>query len=397
MSSLVGNEVPVRATRSVALLIETSRAYGRGLVRGVARYNRECGGWLVYFQPHGLDDPPPPWLKNWEGDGILARIGSRRMADAVLETGVPAVDLRGMISDLGLPLIGVDNYALAQLAADHLLERGFRHFAFCGLPRGGQLCMDERWDYFKQLIEEAGFECNVFDARGGRRRGDAWEREQNRIARWIRSLPKPVGVMTCNDDRGLQVLDACRRAGVMVPDEIAVVSVDNDEYLCGLSIPPLSSINVNSERVGYEAASVLDRMISGQRALKRLAPVAPGGVVTRQSTDVLATEDQDVARAMCFIRAHACERIQVADVLRHVSLSRAALEPRLKRVLGRTIYQEIQRVQIAHSKELLATTDLPIKQVARRTGFKYVQHMSRVFRQITGQTPGRYRKQARGR
>ena len=160
------------ALKHVALLIETSRAYGRGLVRGVARYNAERAGWSVYFQPHGLNDPPPPWLKDWRGDGILARVSNRRIAEAVFQTGAPAVDLRGIMSDLRMPFIGVDNHVVGQLAAGHLLERGFKHFGFCGLPRGAHPHMDERCDYFSQALQEAGFECGVFKARRGRRRSD---------------------------------------------------------------------------------------------------------------------------------------------------------------------------------------------------------------------------------
>ena len=173
------------------------------------------------------------------------------------------------------------------------------------------------------------------------------------------------------------------------------MGVDNDEYLCGLAIPSLTSIDVGSERIGYEAAKCLDRMIEGGKPPEGPTLIRPRGIVTRQSTDVLATEDQEVSCAVAFIRTRACDRIQVADVITHVGLSRATLEPRFKDVLGRTIYQEIQRVQVERIKELLATTDMPIKQIARQTGFKYVQHMSRVFTQFAEETPARYRRETR--
>ncbi len=381
--------------KHVALLIETSRAYGRGLLRGVAQYNREHARWSLYFQPHGLDDPPPPWLRRWKGDGVLARIGDRQCAELVMRLGVPVVDLRAAIRDLGLPLIEVDNRAVAQLAVEHLRERGFRHFGFCGLPHGLWRCMDQRCEHFRQLVQSAGFFCNVFQARPTRRRR-GWEEEQGELARWVRSLPKPVGLMACNDDRGLQLLDACRRARTAVPDEAAVVSVDNDEYLCSLAIPSLTSIDVNPQQIGYEAAAVLDRMMAGKPAPHWPVMITPRGVVTRQSTDVLATEDQKVVQAVAFIRQHACRRIRVDDVLGHVQLSRAALEPRLKAVLGRTIHGEIQRVRITQVKTLLTDSDLPLKQVARRCGFAYTQYMARAFRKATGQTLSEYRK-GRGR
>src|SRR4051812_36563 len=154
--------------RRVAVLIESSRAYGRGLLRGVARYNREHGHWSVYLQPHGLDHPPPPWLKRWRGDGILVRIGDRRMLRAVLATGMPTVDLRGVVPDLGVPFIGVDTRAVAALAAEPLLERGLRHFGFCGLPAGMHPQMDERREYFVARMGRAGYEVRVFADRAVR-------------------------------------------------------------------------------------------------------------------------------------------------------------------------------------------------------------------------------------
>ncbi len=321
-------------------------------------------------------------------------LGNRQVAEAVRAIGVPVVELRGVLPDLGFLFIGVDNLAVAQLALEHLRERGFRHFAFYGLPRGIHPLMDNRCDHFERLVAVAGFPCHIFRERRAAA-GDPWEREQEAITRWIQTLPKPIGVMTCNDDCGLRMLDACRRADVMVPDEVAVISEDNDEHLCGLSIPPLTSIDVLPDRIGYEAAAMLDRMMDGQPVAKGPTLMAPRAVVVRQSTDVLATDDRDVARAVAFIRRHGCQRIQSADVLAHVRLSRTVLEPRLKRVLGRTIHQEIQRVQIERAKELLSGTDLPIKQIATQCGFTYTQYLTRVFGQLVGRTPGQYRKHTR--
>ena len=381
--------------RRVALLIETSRAYGRGLLRGVSRYHREQGRWSVYFRPHGQGDPPPAWLRRWQGDGILARVGDRRVADAVLATGVPVVELRGVLTDLDIPFIGIDNQVVAQMAFDHLRNRGFRRFAFCGMPRDVHPIMDERCDNFRTLVEQHNFFFSEFTRPANRGRRFSWEQEQIRIAQWIRALPKPIGVATCNDDYGLQVLDACRRAEVLVPDEVAVIAVDNDDYLCGLAIPSLTSIDVVPEQIGYEAASLLDRMMDNEKVPTRPVLIPPRGVVTRQSTDVLATDDELVARTVHFIRQHACDRIGVADVVKHVRLSRSALESRMKASIGRAIYQEIQRVQIDTVKELLAKTDLPIKQVATRCGFNYVQYMTRAFREATGQTPAAFRKHSK--
>jgi LacI family transcriptional regulator len=394
-----------RSRRKVLLLVETSRAYGRGLVQGVAHYNREHGAWSIYFKPHGLGDPPPPWLRDWQGDGILVRIGDQRMANAVRRTGVPAVDLRGLIKGTDLPFIGVDHREVARLAAQHLLDRGFRHFGFCGLPRRVHPHMDALCDHFQEFIVQAGFVCDVFKARHGPSPGEAWEHQQSRagqwidqqerITRWIESLPKPVGVMACHDDRAVQLLDACRRMGTSVPETVAVIGVDNDQQLCELSIPPLTSIDELPSRIGYEAASLLDRLMNGESRPEGPILVPPRAVVARQSTDVLATDDQVVARAAHFISQHATEGIHVKDVVAQVPVSRVTLALRFKQILGRTIREEIFRIQINQVKELLATTNLPIKQVARRSGFRYVEYMARLFRRHVGETPATYRRRMR--
>jgi LacI family transcriptional regulator len=291
----------------------------------------------------------------------------------------------------GVPTIGPDNEAVARLAAAHLQERGFRHFGFCGLARGLDPRMDDRTEAFRRHLEGAGFGCSVFEPE----RTAAWAQEERQMARWIVSLPKPAGVMACNDNRGLQVLRACMGVGVAVPDQVAVIGAGNDDCLCSLSHPPLSTVDLGPEAIGYEAAALLDRMMSGPQAPAPHVQVPPRGIVTRRSTDVLATEDQAVAAAVGFIRSHAYDDICVDDVLKHVSLSRSALEPRLKRVIGRTIHQEIHRVRLERVKALLSTTDLPTKQISAQTGFHSVQYLARVFRSATGQTPANYRKKMR--
>ena len=390
--------------RHVALLIETSGAYGRGLLRGVARYNRERGRWSTYFQPTGLGAPPPEWLEAWEGDGILARIENKRLAEVLQETDVPVVNLRWNTAALPFPYVGLDNTKIAQLAAAHLRDRGLKHFGFCGKERGVHPGLDERGDEFRRIVAEAGFTFSEFPAgrsdaskSGSNGHGKAssggqgWEQEQARLAAWVESLPKPVGVMACNDERGLQVLDACRRAGAAVPEQVAVIGVDNDEHLCDLSIPPMTSVDVNGEQIGYAAAELLDGLMSGRKPPAPKTLLAPRGVVTRRSTDVLASEDPAVNLATAFIRERGGRGLQVPEVTAHVKMSRASLEPRMKRVLGRTIHQEIQRVQLDRVKELLVGSAMPIKQIAREGGFSCVQYLTRVFRSATGETPARYR------
>ncbi|HEY7330194.1 MAG TPA: XylR family transcriptional regulator [Gemmataceae bacterium] len=386
----------------VALLIETSREYGRGLLRGVIAYQRQHGPWSIFFRPHGLDEPAPRWLHQWHGQGILARINDRRMAETLSQCNVPVVDLRFAVPDLAIhnPKIiqgvGIDNYQVAQLAADHLLERGLRHFGFIGMPHGQNIWSDFRSERFVRLIEMAGYSCSVFTSRSGHHREGSYEHEQEEIIAWVRGLPKPVGVMASHDDQGQQLLDACRRADVRVPDEVAVLGVDNDEFLCNLSQPPLSSIALNAERIGWEAAALLDRLMNGRKVPRKILWIPPLRVVTRHSTDILAIDDQEVASALRIIRDRARHGVTVEEVLREVSLSRSLLERRMRQAIGRTPKEEILRLQLECVRELLAETNLSLKQIASRTGYKYPQNLVALFKKKFGQTPGVYRGSVQG-
>lgn len=385
-------------TRQVALLIESSRGFGRGLLRGVAQYSQEHRNWSTHFRPHGLGEPPLAWISRWRGDGILARIEDEKMAEAILRVGVPVVELRGtLVGKLDLPVVRVNDRTVAAMAARHLLERCFRHFAHCSYRVGYHPGLDLRADAFREQIEQAGYVCHmlqVYEPYGGRRQQLAWERQQSRIAAWIQELPKPVGIMATNDDRALEVLEACRRIGATVPDEVAVIGVDNDDCISRLSIPPLTSVDASPDQVGYQAAALLDSLMSGKKAPQGIVNVEPRGVVTRQSTDVLAIADRTVAEALRFIRENACGAIHVGDVLKHARASRGSLEAGLKQAVGRTIHQEIQRVRIDRARQLLATTSLPVKRIAMETGFRTVQYLTRVFTAATGTPPAHYRRQS---
>ncbi len=380
--------------RRVALLIESSRAYAREVIRGIAHHNRKHQNWLLEFTPRGLEDPPPAWFKSWQGDGVLARVNDRRMAGALRRKGLPVVDLRRLIHTPGIPWVGPDDAAVCRLVWNHFRDRGFVRFGFVGQPQGVHQAMDARADHFRELVEQSGlpyFEIRLDDSPSG----DRWDKQCRQLGRWMARLPLPIAVMACNDDVGLRVLDACRRALLRVPDQVAVAGVGNDECLCDLSLPELTSVHLNPHRIGYEAAELLDRMMDGQTIEQHEYLIPPQEIVARMSTDVVAAEDPLVAEAVLFIRQHACEAIDVRGVCRHVCRSRGALEPRFKQALGRTVHQEIQRVRLARVRELLAATDLPIKQIARAAGFRYPEYLMRVFRQTMGQTLKQYRESSR--
>lgn len=371
----------------VALLIETSRGYGRGLLEGVIRYHHEHGPWSIYFQPHGLGAPAPSWLKNWHGDGILARINDQEMARVIRQTGLPAVDLRFSLPRLGLPAVGIENHAIVRMAFTHLADCGFRHFGFCGIARRQSAWMDLRRDLFEQEVRTAGYTCYHFQEPAA----DTWEEEQDQLANWVLSLPKPIGVMACNDDRGQQLLDACRRANVLVPDEVAVIGVDNDEILCNLAEPPLSSVDINTRQVGYEAAALLARLMAGEPAPTAPLLLPPRGVVRRTSTDVLATDDPELSMTVRYLREHACEGLRVKE-LEHIScLSRREIERRMRKLLGRSPKEEITRVQLDKAQRLLLETDLPVATIGEKCGYSQAKYFSQVFRARFGLPPGAYR------
>jgi LacI family transcriptional regulator len=337
----------------------------------------------------GRGDDPPPWLADWDGDGIIARIETPRIARAVVKSGLPCVDLSAARLVSSLPWVETDDAEIARLAAEHLLERGFKHFGYCGDSRFNWSVWRE--GHFSEQLRKAGHHCHTFSGNPALTDLDAQSRE---LSDWLRTLPKPVGIMACYDRRGQQVLDACRNATLAVPDEVAVVGVDNDELLCELAAPPLSSVIPNTHRTGYEAAALLDRMMEGKKVAAKSHLIAPLGVAARQSTDVLAIDDREVAGAVRFIREHACEGLNVADLMRVVSLSRRVLEQRFQRLLSRTPHEEILHVKLNRVQRLLAETDLPLYLIAERTGFEHVEYLSVVFKRELGKTPRQFRTEA---
>jgi len=376
----------------VALIVETSLASGREILSGIAHYIREQGPWSVYHEPRGMEESVPRWLRRWRGDGIIARIANRTIARAVLDARLPVVDVLGMVPDIGLPLVHVDNRAIARLGAEHLLERGYRFFGFVSVD--GTYWAEARERAFTAAIAEVGLSCSVCrlppDTRGQR----TWERQEDELTRWVASLPKPTGIMVCNDPRGQLLLEACRRARIAVPEEVAVIGVDNDEPLCSIADPPLSSVMPDHSAVGYRAAALLHRLIQGQTPPQGPVFVPPRGVVTRLSTDALAIADPHIATAVRYIREHALHGVSIDDVVNRVPLSRSTLQRRFRKLLGYTIHDEILRIRIRRAQELLAETELSMEEITEKVGFSHRQYLGEVFREKTGETLAGFRRRA---
>jgi LacI family transcriptional regulator len=378
--------------RHVALLVETSLASGRDILRGIARYVREHEPWSLYHEPHSLKETLPPWLQKWTGDGIIVRVQNDRIARAVEATGIPAVDVLGVAPASHLPLVHVDDARIAQMAAEHLLERGFHHFGFFGLE--GENWSERRCEHFRQRLKLSAHHFSGLQVTRRKLWRLSSEYRGEAITAWVAGLPKPVGIMVASDQLGPQVLEACRRARAEVPYEVAIVGVDNDETLCEVCNPPLSSVNAGHQVLGYEAAAQLDRLMKRQGVLRTPVFVQPLGVVTRKSSDVLATADRQVAAALKFIQEHACQGLTAASVVARIPVSRSVLQRRFRKELGRSIQEEIINVRLKRARQLLAETDLPLIEVAERSGFKYQEYLGATFKAHIGQTPAQYRREA---
>jgi LacI family transcriptional regulator len=367
---------------NVALIVETAVVYGRQILHGIARYMRACDGWSVFLDERELLAPPPDWLLDWDGAGVICRPTTPALAGRLRARGLAVVDLNDRHGYLGLPRISSDMRAVGRMAAEHLLERGFRNIAFCGF--GGEIWSQERLE---------GVEEPFVSPFAGLRE-HTWQEERDRIAAWLRPLPRPLGVVACNDVRGHHVLDACRVLGLAVPDEVAVVGVDNAETFCELCDPPLSSVVPDAERVGFEAAALLDRLMAGAAPQGEDLLVPPTGVITRQSSDVVAVDDPTIARAVHLIRRQACAGIGVDDVLAGLPVSRSVLERGFRRHLGHSPHEEIRRVRLKRVKQLLTETDWPLERIAAAAGYEHPEYMMVQFKREVGMTPTEWRRSA---
>lgn len=379
----------------VLLLLETGNRYGYGLASGVARYARLHGPWSFYRMPPFYRSRPVqqrklhlPLSKQFDADGIIAHVNNPVHAEEILNSGIPAIVTYVFEPIPGLINIKGDNVAVGRAGAEHLLERRFSHFAYCGFDDAAW--SRHRSENFTARIEEAGFPVHRYhQPRSARNR--LWEKEQFVMAEWVRSLPKPVAIMACNDARAQDVSEVCKIAGFSVPEQVAILGVDNDPVICELSDPPLSSIPLNTERSGYEAAACLDRMMRGETPEIDCIRVHPEPVVVRQSTDIMAINDEVVAEAMRFIRLYA-ENIQsVEEVAEKVHLSLRQLQKRFRKALGGQINEEIRRVRMQKVARLLIETTMPISKITREVGYENLRNMARCFHHETGLGLSEYR------
>ncbi len=377
----------MKDVKRVILLIESSRAYGRSLLRGIVKYSKLKGGLSFYNEPRGQEQSLPRF-SSWKVDGAIVRLNESEKAYRFLEKGIPIIVAREEKEISGVPNIVGDNVAVGKMAGDYLLDKGFKHFGYCGFNSSWS---EARLKSFAETIENAGCEISAYEPPRSQKRC-SWPNELLRISRWLKDLPKPVAIMACNDDRGRHVIEACKIANAKIPYEVVVLGVDNDELFCELSDPPLSSIARDTEAAGFEAAAVLDKLMSGHRTKCNRIIIHPTHVVARLSSDILAIEDPEVARALAFIQYHSRQHTQVGAVAEAVAMSRRNLHRRFMKTLGRTVHDEIKRARVERVVQMLLETDMTISQIAYALGWSSEKHIAREFKAIKGVTPLAFRK-----
>lgn len=364
------------------------------MLEGIVSYQRSHQQWLTFLDDEARGMWDMNWLSSGKWDGVICRHTTPEMAERCRKLGLFLVDVNDSGPIPGVPKIRPDNVAIGHRGAEHFLGRGYRNFGFCGF--GNQDWSRERQAGYEEALQLVDRECHVHNLDYPGVVAPDWDRTLTlEIADWLKKLPKPIAIMACVDMHAFQVIHAAKQANLNVPEDVALVGVNNDVLRCELSYPPLSSVEPNAFQSGYLAAETLDRMLHGDNRVSADIRIDPLDVVTRHSSNLLAIQDPHVVAALRHINERACCGLTVDQVVRAAAASRSKLEKKFRQYLGRSPQAEIRRVQIAKVRTLLRDTDYPLKQIAELCGFEYVEYLSVVFKRITGQTPGHFRLSTR--
>jgi LacI family transcriptional regulator len=370
-------------------MLRLDGAYGRGVLRGATAYAQSATvDWA--FRHLAPEDVPLEALRLWKPDAVVTQLADASVFDRLRELAVPVVS--ASLDYQNVPSVGTPETLVVDLAVEHFASRGLRHVGYAGYGWHNSFS-----PLMSAAAHAAGMSFHLYDFERYRLGSERFERPADAVAlwRWLSDCPKPIGLLAAHDHRAWEVAEVCRSHGIRVPEDVALIGVENDEPLCASAYPALSSVALAADRIGYEAAGLLDRLMQGAKPPRRPIEVPPIGVIARQSTDVLAVDEPAVADAVRFVRTRAGDGLGVGDVLRAVPVSRRWLERRFRTLLGRSILQEIHRARAEQAKRLLATTDLPMPDVAERSGYANPKLFSATFRKHFGMTPTTYRRQSR--
>jgi LacI family transcriptional regulator len=381
-------------SKRIALLMGQDLSFCRDVMRGIRAYALQSNlDWIFRNGPAELQIVP--YLRDWRPHGMIVHLYLPEVARQVLKLRKPVVDLACTLKGLKMQMVDVDHRAVGRLAAEHLLQQGFTRFGFFGSESSWYSKLRE--ESFRECLAEAGYEVSACYGEYVHHlpTTTSWRVIDRQIHQWLRRFQKPAAIFTSNDIIARNLADICGRMGFRVPGDVAILGVDDDEVECLLASPSLSSIAIPAERIGFEAAQLLDRMMSGNKVSKEPLFLPPVRVITRQSTDMLAVDDSAVAAALAFMRQHIQEELDVAKIVEETGITRRELERRFRARLGCSILEELRRARVELAKGLLSDTQLLMPTIARNAGFSNAQRMAVVFHQMTGQTPTAYRKQAR--
>lgn len=379
------------AAPRVAILVDTSSTWGRDVIAGIISYSRIYGRWNIFVEARGLEETMQ--LPNgWNGDGVIARVGNSAMAAHLHSKRIPVVNVSGIeLPGAVFPQVTTDLMASARLAADHFLERGFRHFAYFSLSGLDYVARNQK--AFVEAVTSAGGDFASLTVKPQAGAEPDWRLDLMKLGEWVKGLPKPVAVLCWNASGAREIIFACQEIGLQVPEEVAVLSQSDDDVLCEAAQISISGVRVAASTIGFQSARLLDRLLHGSKPPKQPLSIAPLEIALRQSTDTLAVCDTVLVKALAFIRQQATLPVLVNDVARHAGVSRRALERKFLEVLHRTPAQELRRHQLDRARQLLTDTNLPMPAVAERSGFGSQAYLSVVFRKQFSQTPMSYRRE----
>ena len=376
----------------IILLLDFAEEYSKSLMKGINAYSKEFGPWIFCRMPlfHretvGIDGILK-WALEWKADGIVGQLYNKDI-EKIVQAGIPVIaqDFKERFTEI--PNITGGYHEAGQLGADYFLKKGFTNFAFYGF--NDIVWSRERAEGFEERLKKREHKVHYFEHKKARST-ELWYYKPSSLSRWLKSLPKPIGLMTCDDNQGQHITEVCRQLGIRIPEEVAVLGVDNDEMICDLSDPPLSSIALDAEKGGYDAAKLLDHMIKHGTSKYYDIIVKPVQVITRHSTDIYATNDDHIASSLKYIHQNIDKNLHVDEVVKQVPLSRRALEKRFLEITGYPIYKYIFNLRIEKFTQKLLDTDMSVFEIALDMGLTDSKNIARQFRQAKGCSPSVYR------
>jgi len=381
-------------TPRIAILVDSSTSWGRRTIRGILDYTLHHGPWDIWINPKGQNEKFT-LPEGEQFDGVIARVSNKRLLGELKSRKIPVVNVSGIQFEKSrFPRVCIDQEKNAALALEHFKSRSLRHFAYVGPRHLDYVKQHER--AFERAVSNSGMTCHVYENKTTAGDDCFWHPSQQRLITWLKSLPNPIGIYTWGVEVGRDLILACRKAGLQVPHDVAILGGDYDELLSDACHPALSGILTPAQQVGYQAASILHQQIQGDTVSRAPILLPPKTVVERLSTEVMAVDDPQVQQAIQYLQAHACENITVDDILRQVPMARRALERKFKTHLGRSPAKEICRIRIQRARKLLAETNLTMQDIAEACGYTSYTYLGNVFKKETGISPGRYRKEAMG-